>query len=85
MFTGIIEALEPLISRRNQADSMLFTIKRPSGFTDIKVGSSIACNGICLTVLSFDTSAFTVQVMNETVKKSTAGILQQEEEDNYRS
>ncbi|PKN74234.1 MAG: riboflavin synthase [Candidatus Cloacimonetes bacterium HGW-Cloacimonetes-2] len=74
MFTGIIEALEPLISRRNQADSMLFTIKRPSGFTDIKVGSSIACNGICLTVLSFDTSAFTVQVMNETVKKSTAGM-----------
>lgn len=74
MFTGIIEALEPLISRRTQADSMLFTIKRPSGFTDIKVGSSIACNGICLTVLSFDTSAFTVQVMNETVKKSTAGM-----------
>ncbi len=74
MFTGIIEAQEPLISRRTQSDKTLFTIKRPSGFTDIKVGSSIACNGICLTVLSFDASSFTVQVMNETVKKSTAGF-----------
>jgi len=47
-------------------------IELPKSYTDVKIGSSIACNGICLTVLSFAPNSFTVQVMDETLRKSTA-------------
>lgn len=38
---------------------------------DIHIGDSIAVNGICLTVVSFDSCSFTVDVMPETVKKTS--------------
>ena len=73
MFTGIIEATAIISNIRVQQGTKLLQIERPEIFTDIHHGSSIACNGICLTVLSFDAHSFTVQVMNETLGKSTAG------------
>ncbi|MCK9558202.1 MAG: riboflavin synthase [Candidatus Cloacimonetes bacterium] len=73
MFTGIIEATSPIISITRDAGSQYLRIKRPQSFEDIKISSSIACNGICLTVLELDRGSFTVQVMNETVEKSSAG------------
>jgi riboflavin synthase len=72
MFTGIIEAISPIESIASDAGSKYIQIARPQAFDDLKVGSSIACNGICLTVLKFDQSSFTVQIMNETSLKSTA-------------
>ncbi len=73
MFTGIITALSPIQSIRAFAGGKYLRIQRPDGYGDIKLGSSIACNGICLTVLEFDNASFTVQLMNETLQKTTAG------------
>lgn len=72
MFTGIIESVQSITSIRTASGKTFVTIKRPSTFSDITCGSSIACNGICLTVTEFDASTFTVEVMNETLKKTTA-------------
>jgi riboflavin synthase len=72
MFTGIIEAVNPIQSIRTSSGKTLVTFQRPADFADIKHGSSIACNGICLTVTEFDASSFTVEIMNETLKKTTA-------------
>lgn len=72
MFTGIIESTAKIISIRTDNGSKYFQIKRPDLFNDIKSGSSIACNGICLTVLELDLDSFTVQVMHETLQKSNA-------------
>lgn len=72
MFTGIIEATSPILAITTQAGSKHLKIKRPEHFNDIKTGSSIACNGICLTVLELDQASFTVQIMNETLIKSSA-------------
>lgn len=74
MFTGIIEATAPILAISSKAGGKYLIISRPDFFSDIKIGSSIACNGICLTVLEFDTASFTVQVMNETLSKSSASI-----------
>jgi len=41
--------------------------------SDIKVGDSIAVNGICLTVTSFDGKGFWVDVMPETLSRSSIG------------
>lgn len=72
MFTGIVEAQAKLISLSHQSGKKLLRIARPLSFDDLKIGSSVACDGICLTVLEFDTSSFNVQIMNETIQKSTA-------------
>lgn len=72
MFTGIIETQSKLLSLQPQSGKKLLRIAKPNFFTDTKIGSSIACDGICLTVLEFDAASFQVQIMNETLQKSTA-------------
>jgi riboflavin synthase len=76
MFTGIIESTARLLQVSPLAGKKLLKVERPQHFDDIKIGSSIACNGICLTVLEFDSLSFKVEIMHETVEKSTAGIWQ---------
>lgn len=76
MFTGIIEAVAPIQAIRFLEGNKLLDIKRPPHFDDSKIGSSIAVNGICLTVLELSAQSFTVQVMQETLSKSTAASWQ---------
>jgi riboflavin synthase len=73
MFTGIIEAVRPVKAVRQVSGKTNITIARPDNFDDIKDGSSIALNGICLTVIELSKETFTVEIMNETVQKTTAG------------
>lgn len=73
MFTGIIEAVSPIQSIKTVSGKTQVTLARPAGFDDIRESSSIAVNGICLTVIEFDSTSFTVEIMHETVLKTTAG------------
>jgi len=72
MFTGIIETQSRLLAVQPQSGKKILRIAKPEFFTDLKSGSSIACDGICLTILDFNAVSFQVQVMNETLQKSTA-------------
>ena len=72
MFTGIIETQSKLLAVQPQSGKKILRIAKPEFFTDLKSGSSIACDGICLTILDFNAVSFQVQVMNETLQKSTA-------------
>jgi riboflavin synthase len=82
MFTGIIEAVKPVQSIRVVSGKTNVTLDRPKNFDDLKDGSSIAMNGICLTVIAFNTDTFTVEMMNETLLKTTAGKWQTGEQVN---
>ena len=72
MFTGIIEATSTVIRANEARGVKQVEIKRPKSFTDLKTGDSIACDGICLTVVAFGMESFKVEIMRETVKKTTA-------------
>jgi len=72
MFTGIIESTAKILQITSLSGKKMLRIERPSTFIDLKIGSSIACNGICLTVLEFDNTSFSVEIMHETLEKSTA-------------
>lgn len=53
MFTGIIEAMGTLAALRRQGDDMALTVHAPTlDFGDVKLGDSIATNGVCLTVVA---------------------------------
>ena len=71
MFTGIVEEIGTLLSRR--ANSMTF--KAQKVLENLETGDSIAVNGICLTAVSFDKESFTVEVMPETLSRSNLGLL----------
>tara|TARA_Y100000310_G_C20596680_1_gene770878 strand:- start:322 stop:990 length:669 start_codon:yes stop_codon:yes gene_type:complete len=72
MFTGIIEVKGIVES----VDGGQLILARPSSFTDISMGSSIAVGGVCLTIVEFDEQSMTFDVVGETREKSTLGALQ---------
>ena len=82
LFTGIIEELGKVRSlKRNSKESRL-VIGAKKVLEDVHIGDSIAVNGVCLTVVSFTNSDFTVDVMNETFARSSLGSLRIGEEVN---
>jgi riboflavin synthase len=50
MFAGIIEAQSTILKSQEQSAAVRVWFSRPSFFNDLKIGDSIACNGICLTI-----------------------------------
>lgn len=73
MFTGIIEEVGKVASIKKGAKSCVLTVNAKKILSDIHLGDSIAVNGICLTVTSFDEKGFTVDVMHETLNRSSIG------------
>lgn len=71
MFTGIIEEVGA-VSRRSGSD---ITILAKTVLEGVREGDSIAVDGTCLTVVSFDSESFVVQVSPETFKRTTLGRL----------
>ena len=70
MFTGIITDIGELISLDKQGDWQL-RIKTHWNTKDIDIGASIACSGICLTVLDRKNDYFDVSASMETVTTTT--------------
>lgn len=75
MFTGIIEEIGVVKSIRMGAQSAVITIQAKKVMEDIHVGDSIAANGVCLTVTSFDKNSYSVDVMHETLRRTNLGTL----------
>lgn len=71
MFTGIIEEIGR-IKAISQGKLEIYGMKV---LEDVKIGDSIAVNGVCLTVTAFRSNSFTVDVMPETFRKSSLGQL----------
>lgn len=75
MFTGIVEEVGRIQSIRMGAHSAVLTVSAKTVLEDVRVGDSIATNGVCLTVTGFDGSSFTADVMHETLNRSSLGTL----------
>ena len=75
MFTGIVEELGRVKAIEPQADALRLTIEGPLVVSDANRGDSIAVCGTCLTVVEYDATSFTADVMQETLNlTSLAGI-----------
>ena len=69
MFTGIIEDLGKVVSIDESPYARKISIKT-SLLDDLKVGDSIAVNGVCLTIVEIDNDIFISDVVNETLNLS---------------
>lgn len=71
MFTGIIEAVGKIKQISvNQQGARITLDCQSLDMSDVKLGDSIATNGICLTVVAFDQQSFTADVSNETLTRT---------------
>lgn len=75
MFTGIIEELGTVISLKRGSKSAILTLKGNKIFEDLKLGDSVAVNGVCLTATHISGDIFQADVMNETFHRSSLGEL----------
>lgn len=69
MFTGIITD-QGRIAALTQAGDLLARITCAYDTSTIDIGASIACDGVCLTVVALGDDWFEVQISAETVSKS---------------
>lgn len=70
IFTGIVEELGKVREVRRGSQSCQLDIAASQVLTDVKLGDSIAVNGVCLTVVAYESDRFTADVMWETLKKT---------------
>ena len=70
MFTGIVEEIGTVNGIRRGRHSAVLDIRAQTVLTDLKIGDSIAVNGVCLTVTAFDQTGFQADVMHETLNRS---------------
>lgn len=75
MFTGLIETVGEVVKRKNSGTGITFTVKAPDILKDVQTGDSININGACQTVVSKGATEFTFDTIEETVKKTTLGML----------
>lgn len=75
MFTGLVEEIGQIKAIERGAKSIRLSISASKIMDDVKLGDSIATNGICLTVVSFDSAGFTADVMPETMSRTSFGAL----------
>lgn len=76
MFTGIVQACIRVSSCQEKTGLKTFSIALPKALdTHVKLGASIAIDGVCLTVAKKKGSVVTFDAMQETLQKTTIGQL----------
>ena len=72
MFTGLVEEIGTIKEYKSIPDGKEAWIEGHIVIDDLKKDDSISCSGICLTVDDTKDQFFRVQLVNETLEKSTA-------------
>ena len=75
MFTGLVETVGRVRSIKRGAASSVLSIEAPAIMQGVRIGDSIATNGVCLTATRVDDVGFCADVMHETLRRSSLGAL----------
>jgi len=75
MFTGLVEEQGSVVGIESLGDSVRLTLRGPLVTSDASHGDSIAVNGCCLTVTDLDGEAFTADVMEESLRRTSLSDL----------
>ena len=75
MFTGLVSERGEVLAINKSDTSAIVTIKAPRSIASLKVGDSIAVNGVCLTVTSKTEDSFTADIMIQTLQLTSLSQL----------
>lgn len=73
MFTGLIEEIGKITEIGVSRGAKKIAVQAQHVLNDIKIDDSILLNGVCLTVIGKSTRDFTVEAVEETLRKTTLG------------
>lgn len=76
MFTGLVEEVGVMRSINKQGEAMVLNIHASLIMSDLKIGDSVAVNGVCLTAIAVGNDFFSVDVMPQTFRHSNLYMLQ---------
>ena len=66
MFTGIISAIGEIAELEHRQGDVRLSIQAPElGFDDVRLGDSIACNGVCLTAVELIENGFIALLVSD--------------------
>ncbi|MGH7274057.1 MAG: riboflavin synthase [Nitrospiria bacterium] len=74
MFTGIIEELG-VVKQIERQQTVRFTVLAKTVLEDLRIGDSLTVNGVCLTVVGFNTLEITVEISPETLEVTSLGAV----------
>ena len=77
MFTGIVSSVGLVTEVARRHDLMAFGVEAPAIASTLAIGDSVAVNGVCLTATETSDAHFRVEVMAETLARTTLGRLAQ--------
>jgi len=75
MFTGLIEALGTTREIRPEGAGLRLVIFEPTFASELRIGDSVAVNGVCLTLVEHDDTQLHFQVGPETLQRTNLGDL----------
>ncbi len=75
MFTGIIEEIGRVETLQRQGSAATLAISAKTVLQDISVDDSVSVSGVCLTATSVSSTSFTVDAVEETLRKTSIGGL----------
>ncbi|HYQ86745.1 MAG TPA: riboflavin synthase [Bacteroidota bacterium] len=75
MFTGIVQEVGSIENLRRENGPLRLQVLAPRSAPELEVDRSVAINGTCLTVVGKRDSTFEVEVVEETLEKTTLGLL----------
>lgn len=76
MFTGIIQALQPITRVDHRPGLTSFAVALTKQLVEkLQIGASIAIDGVCLTVVTIDGVEVQFDAMEETLQKTTIGKI----------
>ena len=75
MFTGIIEEVGEIVKIEESGDFRTITVRGHQIFDDLRTGSSIAVNGVCLTARTVADDTFSAEMSRETLERTSLGDL----------
>jgi riboflavin synthase len=75
MFTGIVEEIGFVRGIRQNTVSCELTLEGNVIFSDLKIGDSVAVNGVCLTATRINGNLFCADVMHETMNRTSFAQL----------
>ncbi|MBI4592438.1 riboflavin synthase subunit alpha [Candidatus Uhrbacteria bacterium] len=78
MYTGIIQALCPVVQMIDKPGLKSFVVEFPERLLpDLQLGASVSIDGTCFTVTKIDAARVSFDAMQETLQKTTIGQLKQ--------
>jgi riboflavin synthase len=75
MFTGIIEEVGEIVETKDTGDFRTIFVRGGGVFDDLRIGSSIAVNGVCLTVRKITGDVFSAEMSRETLDRTSLSNL----------